>query len=85
MLLDTHSDLVKLNHGEFTKYHLCPSKNDMAHVYVLFFKDKSIQNGPKVIMVLSDALSYLDKLNYCEYSKYQLCSSKIFNGHVDIL
>ena len=31
---------------------------------ILFFKDKSIQNGPKVSMVLSDTLSYLDKLNY---------------------
>ena len=49
MRSDTLSDLVKLNHGEFCKYHLCPSKIDNAHVYILFFKDKSIQNGPKVI------------------------------------
>ena len=40
-------------------------------------KDKSIQNGPNVIMVLSDTLSDLYKLNYGKYSKYQLCSSKI--------
>ena len=32
------------------------------HVYILFFKDKSIKNGPKVIMTLSDTLSNLDKL-----------------------
>ena len=46
----------------------------MVHVYILFLKDKLIQNGHKVIMVLSDSLRDLDKLNYCEYSKYQLCS-----------
>ena len=69
MLSDTPSDLVKLNHGKFSKYHLCPSKIDMAHVHTIFFKDKSIQNGPKVSMVLSDTL---DKLNYGEYRKYQL-------------
>ena len=39
----------------------------MARVYILFFKDKWIQNGPKVIMVLLDTLSDLDKLNYGEY------------------
>ena len=50
----------------------------MAHVYLLFFNNKSIQNGPELIMVLSDALSDLDKVNYGEYSKYQLCSSKIY-------
>ena len=27
---------------------------DMAHVYILFFKDKSIKNGPMVIKMLSD-------------------------------
>ena len=32
MLLDTLSDLVKVNHGEFSKYHLCLSKIDMTHV-----------------------------------------------------
>ena len=48
----------------------------MAHVYTLFAKDRWIQNGPKVIMVLLDTLSDLDKLNQGEYSKYQLCSSK---------
>ena len=31
--------LRKINHGEFSKYHLCPSKIDMAHVHVLFYKD----------------------------------------------
>ena len=36
----------------------------MAYIYLLFFKDKSIQNGPKVSMVLSDTV---DKLNYGEY------------------
>ena len=50
MLSDT---LIKLNYGEFSKYHLSPSKIGRAHVYKLIFKDKSIQNGPKVIMVLS--------------------------------
>ena len=54
----------------------------MAHVYIISFKDKWIQNGPKVIMVLSDTLRDLDKLNQGEYSKYQLCSSKIDMTHV---
>ena len=49
----------------------------MAYIYILFFKDKSIQNGPKVIMVFSDTLSDLDKLNYGENSEYQLNSSNI--------
>ena len=49
----------------------------MAHVYILFFKEKSSKNGRNVIIVLSDTLSAIDKLNYGEYSKYQLCSSKI--------
>ena len=48
-----------------------------------FFKDKSIQNGPKVISVLSDTLSDLNKLNYVEYSTYQLCSQKIGMAYVD--
>ena len=73
------SDLVKLNHGEFSKYHLSLSKIDTAHVYILFFKDKSIQNGSKVIL---DTLSDLDKLNYGKYSKYQLCLSKVGMTHV---
>ena len=74
MLLYTLSNLVKLNHGEFNKYQLCPSKIDMTQVvYILFFIDKSIYIGPKVIMVLSDTLSDLNKLNYGEYIKYQLC------------
>ena len=82
MLSDMLSELVKLNHGEFSKYHLCPPKIDMAHVYLLFFKVKSIWNGSKVIMVLSDTHSNLDKLNYGKYNKYQLCSSKIDMTHV---
>ena len=41
MLSDTFSDLFKVNHGEFSKYHLCPSKIDMLHVYILFYKDIS--------------------------------------------
>ena len=48
----------------------------MFIVYILFFKSKSIQNGSKVIMVLSDTPSNLEKLNYGEYSKCQLCSSR---------
>ena len=66
MLSDTLSDLVKVDHGEFSKYHLCPSKIDMAHVYILFYEDKSNWNGLKVIIVLSDNVSDLDKLNYGE-------------------
>ena len=38
MLLDTLSNLVKLNHGEFSKYLLYPSKIEMAHVNILFSK-----------------------------------------------
>ena len=37
MLLDTLSDLDKLNNGEYSKYHLFSTKTDMAN-----FKDKSI-------------------------------------------
>ena len=55
---------------------------DMARVYILFFKDKSIKNGSKVIL---DTLSDLDKLNYAQYSKYPLCSSKIYITHVYML
>ena len=54
----------------------------MWHMLILFFKDKSIQNGPKVSMVLLDTLSDLDKLNCVEY---KLCSPKIDMAHVDIL
>ena len=42
MLLDTISDLVKLNQGKYSKYQLCSSKTDITQVYMLFFKDKSI-------------------------------------------
>ena len=41
-LSDTLSDLDKLNQGEYSKYQLCSSKIDMAHVNMLFIKDKSI-------------------------------------------
>ena len=41
-LSDTLSDLNKLNQGEFSKYQLSSSKIDMTHVYMLFFKEKSI-------------------------------------------
>ena len=71
-LSDTLSDLLKLIHGVFSKYLLCPSKIDVAHVYILIFKDKLIQIGSKLILVLSDTLSDPDKLNYAEYSKYHL-------------
>ena len=37
MLSDTLNDLIKLNHGEYSKYKLCSSIVDMA----LFFKDQS--------------------------------------------
>ena len=39
MLSDTLSDLDKLNHGEFSKYHLCSSKIGMKHVYLPLFKN----------------------------------------------
>ena len=42
MLSDTHSDLDKLNYGEYSKYQLCLSKFDMAHVSMIYFKGKSI-------------------------------------------
>ena len=83
--MDTLSDLVKLKHGEFSKYNLIFKKNYMAHVYIIFFKDEWYQNDPKVIMVLSDTLSKLDKLNQGEYSKYQLCSPKFDMTHVYML
>ena len=57
-------------------------KNWYCACHILFFKDKTIQNGSKEILVLSDNLSDLDKLNYDEHSKYQLCSSKIDVSHV---
>ena len=65
---DTLSNLVKLNHGEYSKYQLFSSKIDTIHVYMLFFEDKSILNGPRL-----DTLSDLIKVNHGEYSKYQLC------------
>ena len=34
MFSDTLSDLVKLNHGEFSKYNLSSSKIDTAHVFI---------------------------------------------------
>ena len=52
---------------------------------ILFFKNRSIKNGPKVIMVLSDTLSDLNKFNIGKYSKYQLCSSKTDITHVNML
>ena len=76
MLSDTLSNIVKLNHGEFSKNHLCPSKIDMAYVYILFFKDKSIQNGPKVIMMRSDTLSDLDMVGLDEVTE-------VVKGHLD--
>ena len=54
-------------------------------MFILFFKDKWIQNGPKVIMVLSNTLSDLNKLNPGEFSMYQLCSPKIDMTHVYLL
>ena len=69
MLSDNLSNLAKVNHMEFSKYLLCPSKIDIADVYILFYNDKSNWNGPKVIMLLSDTLSDYEKLNYGEYSK----------------
>ena len=83
-MVDLDEVTAGLNHGEFSKHNLCPSKIDMAHVNIQLFKDKSIQNGPKVIMVLSDTLSDLNKLNFGEYSKNQFCSSKIEMAHVNI-
>ena len=52
-------------------------KNWYGACLYTIFKDKSIQNDPEVIMVLSVTLSDLDKLNYGEYSKYQLYVSKL--------
>ena len=43
ILWDFSSNLHKLNH-EFIKYQLCSSKIDMAHVYILLFKDKWSQS-----------------------------------------
>ena len=40
MLLDTLSDIVKVNHGEYSKDQLYLPKIDMAHVDILLFKDK---------------------------------------------
>ena len=42
VLSDTLSDLDKFNYGEHSKYQLCSWKINMPHVYMLFFKDKSI-------------------------------------------
>ena len=51
----------------------------MEHVYIQFFKNKSISNHPRV-KILSDTLSNLD--NHGEYSNYQLYSSQIDMAHV---
>ena len=58
VLLDTLSELDKLNKGEYSKYQLCSSKTDMTHVYMLFFKDKSISNSPSVIQGDQEALGH---------------------------
>ena len=42
---------------------------------LMFLKDKSIQNSPKVTMGLSDTLSDVVMVNYGKYSKYKLGSS----------
>ena len=43
-ILDTLTDLDKLNYGEYSKYQLCSSKIDMAlaHVDILKCEDKSM-------------------------------------------
>ena len=43
MLSDALSDLVKLNHGEYRKYHLCSSKFDMAIVNKLIFRQMDLK------------------------------------------
>ena len=47
-LLDTLSDLDKLDQGEYSKYQLCSSKINMTHVCMLFFKEKSNSSGSRV-------------------------------------
>ena len=42
MLSETLSNLEKLNQCEYSKYQLCLSKFDMAHVYILYFKEKLV-------------------------------------------
>ena len=54
-LSDTLCDHDKLNQG---KYQFCSSKIDMKHVYMLFFKDKSISNSPSVIQGDQEALGH---------------------------
>ena len=54
------------DHGEFSNYHLCPSKL-IWRMFIYYFS--KIQNVPKVIMVLSDTFSDLDKLIYDYLSK----------------
>ena len=41
-LSNSLSDLDKLNHGEYSKYYLYSYKTDVAHIYLLFFIEKSI-------------------------------------------
>ena len=43
MLSDALSDLVKLNHGEYRKYHLCSSKFDMAIANKLIFRQMDLK------------------------------------------
>ena len=57
----------------------------MAYIYLLFFKDKSIQNGPEEIIVLLGHPQRSRGINYGQYSKYQLCSSKSDMAYVNIL
>ena len=61
MLSDTYSDHVKLNHGRYSKYQLCSSVFDMAHDQILFFRDKSILNGPSVLQGDQSAIEHLQR------------------------
>ena len=67
VLLDTLSDLNKLNYGLYSKYQLYSPKIDIAHVDIL-----SIQSGSRGIKMLSDTLSDLVNLNHSKYSKYHV-------------
>ena len=57
-LSDTLSDLDKFIYGEYSKHQLCSSWFDMAHVYIVFLKDKLILNGLGVMQGDQGALGH---------------------------
>ena len=81
MLLDILSNRVKLNHGEFIKYNLHPSKINMAHVYFSKINQFKMVQRWSWCSWTSSATS----ASSTKYCKYQLWLSKFDMAHDYIL